>query len=79
MPANVTDTDSEDFLKAHSEDNKDSTYVFFNEVTVSRNAFVRWYANKGLFWGSIAGVIVLAGGICTLVTYRRKKKESASK
>lgn len=79
LAGNVTDTDSEDFLKAHSEDNKDSTYVFFNEVTVSRNAFVRWYANKGLFWGSIAGVIVLAGGICTLVTYRRKKKESASK
>lgn len=79
LAGNVTDTDSEDFLKAHSEDNEDSTYVFFNEVTVSRNAFVRWYANKGLFWGSIAGVIVLAGGIGTLVTYKRKKKESAGK
>ena len=74
LAGNVTDTNSEDFLKAHSEDNENSTYVFFNEVTVSRNFFVRWYANKGLFWGSIAGVIVLAGGICTLVTYRRKKK-----
>lgn len=79
LAGNVTDTDSEDFLTAHSEDNEDSTYVFFNEVTVSRNAFVRWYANKGLFWGSIAGVIVLAGGIGTLVTYKRKKKESAGK
>lgn len=79
LAGNVTDTDSEDFLKAHSEDNEDSTYVFFNEVTVSRNAFVRWYANKGLFWGSIAGVIVLAGGIGTLVTYKRKKKESTGK
>lgn len=79
LAGNVTDTDSEDFLKAHSEDKEDSTYVFFNEVTVSRNAFVRWYANKGLFWGSIAGVIVLAGGIGTLVTYKRKKKESAGK
>lgn len=79
LAGNVTDTDSEDFLKAHSEDNENSTYLFFNEVTVSRNAFVRWYANKGLFWGSIAGVIVLAGGICTLVTYKRKKKESAGK
>lgn len=79
LAGNVTDTDSEDFLKAHSEGNENSTYLFFNEVTVSRNAFVRWYANKGLFWGSIAGVIVLAGGICTLVTYKRKKKESAGK
>lgn len=79
LAGNVTDTDSEDFLKAHSEDNENSTYLFFNEVTVSRNAFIRWYANKGLFWGSIAGVIVLAGGICTLVTYKRKKKESAGK
>ena len=74
LAGNVTDTNSEEFLKAHSDDNENSTYVFFNEITVSRNFFVRWYANKGLFWGSIAGVIVLAGGICTLVTYRRKKK-----
>ena len=79
LAGNVTDTDSEDFLKAHSEDNENSTYLFFNEVTVSRNVFVRWYANKGLFWGSIAGVIVLASGICILVTYKRKKKESAGK
>ncbi len=59
LAGNVTDTNSEDFLKAHSEDNENSTYVFFNEVTVSRNFFVRWYANTGLFWGSIAGVVVL--------------------
>lgn len=75
LAGNVTDTDSEDFLKAHSEDNEDSTYVFFNEVTVSRNAFVRWYANKGLFWGSIGGVVVLAAGICSMVAFKRKKKE----
>ena len=75
LAGNVTDTDSDDFLKAHSEDNEDGTYVFFNEVTVSRNFFVRWYANTGLFWGSIAGVVVLAGAIWFLIAFKRKKKE----
>lgn len=77
LAGNVTDTDSEEFLKAHSEDEENSTYVFFNEVTVSRNFFVRWYANTGLFWGSIAGVIVLAGGICFLIAAKKKKKEES--
>lgn len=75
LAGNVTDTDSEDFLKAHSDDNENSTYVFHNEITVSRNFFVRWYANTALFWGSIAGVVVLAGGIWFIVAAKRKKKE----
>lgn len=75
LAGNVTDTNSDEFLKAHSDDNENSTYVFFNEVTVSRNFFVRWYANKGLFWGSIGGVVVLAAGICSMVAFKRKKKE----
>lgn len=79
LAGNVTDTNSEDFLKAHSDDNENSTYVFFNEVTVSRNFFVRWYANTGLFWGSIAGVVVLAGAIWFLIAFKRKKKEEESK
>ena len=75
LAGNVTDTNSEDFLKAHSDDNEDSTYVFFNEVTVSRNFFVRWYANTALFWGSIGGVVVLAAAIWFLIAFKRKKKE----
>lgn len=75
LAGNVTDTNSDEFLKAHSGDNENSTYVFFNEVTVSRNFFVRWYADKGLFWGSIGGVVVLAAGICSMVAFKRKKKE----
>lgn len=75
LAGNVTDTNSEDFLKAHSEDNENSTYVFFNEVTVSRNFFVRWYANTALFWGSIGGVVVLAAAIWFLIAFKRKKKE----
>ncbi len=75
LAGNVTDTNSDDFQKVHSEDNEDSTYVFFNEVTVSRNFFVRWYANKALYWGTIGGVVVLAGAICGFIAYKRKKKE----
>ena len=74
---NVTDTDSDDFLKAHSEDNENSTYVFHNEITVSRNFFVRWYANPVLFWGSIGGVIVLAGIVCFLIAAKKKKQSEA--
>ena len=75
LAGNVTDTNSEDFLKAHSDDNENSTYVFFNEVTVSRNFFVRWYANTALYWGCIGGVVVLAAAIWFLIAFKRKKKE----
>lgn len=68
LAGNVTDTDSKDF-------SSNDLYVFNNTVTVSTNFFVRWYANTPLFWGSIAGAIVLAGGICFLIAYRNKKKE----
>lgn len=79
LAGNVTDTNSEDFLEAHSDDNENNTYVFFNEVTVSRNFFVRWYANTALFWGSIGGVVVLAAAIWFLIAFKRKKKEEESK
>ncbi len=72
LAGNVTDTADEDF-------NPGDLYTFYDMVTVSRNFFVRWYANTPLFWGSIAGVIVLAGGICFFIAYKRKKKEEAAK
>ncbi len=68
LAGNVTDTASDDFSTG-------DLYVFNDEVTVSTNFFVRWYANTGLFWGSIGGVIVLAGAVLFLVAYKRKKKE----
>ena len=43
-------------------------------VTVSTNMFVRWYANKPLFWGSVGGVGVLGIGAGLLVFLKKKKK-----
>ena len=64
---NVTDTDN-------AEDEK---YVadFSREITVSTNFFIRWYANKVVFIGSIAGFVLLVAGITTLIVVRGKKKK----
>lgn len=65
MAGNITDTSSDDFTSA---------YVFEKAITVSTNTFVRLYANKLLFWGSIGGSLVLAVGIWYAI-YGKKKKE----
>lgn len=66
LAGNITDTESETFT---------SEYVFNSKVTVSTNFFVRWYANKGLFSGSIAGFLALVAAIIFIVVKRRKKDE----
>ena len=65
MAGNITDTNAEEFSSA---------YAFNRNVTVSTNIFVRWYANKALFWGSIAAAVALAGGAVFAVVAKRKKK-----
>lgn len=42
---------------------------------VTTDIWVRYYNNKALFFGSIAGVLVLAGLIVFLVVYKKKKNE----
>lgn len=69
LSGNITDTSAEDFTSA---------YEFNHSVTVSTNVFVRWYANKPLFWGSIAGVAVLVAALWIFLVAKNKKKEEVA-
>lgn len=63
LAGNVTDTDADDFT---------SSYAFSHKVTVSTNLFVRWFANKALFFGSLGGVAVVSGGTGAAMFFRRR-------
>lgn len=67
---NVTDTDADDFT---------SSYAFSNAVTVSTNIFVRWFANKPLFYGTIGGGVAAIGGGAGATVFFRKRKLKVTK
>ena len=46
----------------------------FSRVTVSANSVIIFYANKPLFYGTIIGIVLTAGGIFLIVWKRKKKK-----
>ena len=66
LAGNVTDTDSENF--EHGD-----LYEFNNAITVSTNAFVRWYRNTPLFIGTVCAAVIVVGGILFIVAKKRKK------
>ncbi len=63
----------------NAEGNTNTYDQTFKKVTVSQSGWVIFYANKPLFYGSIAGVILLVGGIIFLIVYKKRKKKEASK
>lgn len=67
LAGNITDTSSKEF---------NSAYKFNSSVTVSTNAFVRWFANKPLFVGSIIGFIALICGGGFLIAFLRRRKHA---
>ena len=68
LAGNVTDTKEETF-------NPGDLYVFNDTVTVSTNAFVRWYSNTALFWGTIGGFALLAAAVLLIIFFKKRKKE----
>lgn len=42
-------------------------------ITVSTNPLVRWFANKVLFWSTIAGVVLAAAAVIFIMIRRKKK------
>ena len=47
----------------------------YEKVTVSMSTWIIFYANKPLFYGSIAGVVALIAGIIILIVLKKRKKE----
>lgn len=66
---NVTESDAPGF---------EVPYTLETDITVSTNLFVRWFANKLLFWGTLSGVAVVAAAACVLVAAKKKKKAHKS-
>ena len=73
IAGNVTDTDTAD---------DDGNYRFapdfdFNRtVTVSTNFFIRWYANRPLFIGSVAGLSIILLGLIGAFAAKSKKEKA---
>lgn len=65
LAGNIIDTDSDQFNPA---------YQFKNDITVSTNFFVRWYAQKTLFYGSIIGFALIVGSITIFIIWKKSKK-----
>lgn len=63
-------------IRTSDKKNYQPGYVFYDAITVSANPFVQFYADKFLFWGTIGGVVVVAGGIWFIIAAKRKKKEA---
>lgn len=61
-------------------DGKTNTYEdIIKNVSVSSSAFMIFWANKPLRWGSIAGVSAIAIGLILLIVFKKRKKDKSEK
>lgn len=73
---NITDTDAKD---------QSGRYIFRpgfsfeRNITISTSAFVRWYADKRIFWRTLAGGAAVCLCILGLIKRRKKGKPSGAK
>ena len=64
-----------------NEKNEEGNYIFqpefsfVRDITISTNVFIRWYANKMLFWGSIGTAAAAAVALFLILFLKRRKKE----
>lgn len=70
IAGNTIDTASDDF-------NPGEAYQFRGTLLISTNAFVRFYEDKAMFYGSIGGVIGVTalGGLFIFFARKKKKKD----
>lgn len=70
LAGNITDTASDTFDPGEA-------YEFRSTILVSTNGFVRYYEDKGLFYGSIGGTagVAVAAGLLIFILKRRKKNK----
>lgn len=66
LAGNITDTNEESFQPS---------YAFNDNITVSTNAWILWYANKPLFVATLAGGVAVIGLVTGLgIRFRRRKR-----
>lgn len=69
----ISVTDKAANMRSTSDDDFNPGYAFESEITVSTNFFIRWFANRPLFFGSIGGAAAAVGGGSTAFVVRRKR------
>lgn len=50
-----------------------SAFEFLRDITVSTNPFIRWYANRPLFWGTIGAAAAVVLGALLIVFLKKRK------
>ena len=70
LAGNITDTDEK---TADGQYAFQPGFEFSHQLTVSTNAFIRWYANRMLFWGTIGGVAAAAILLFLFLAVRKRR------